>query len=53
MKMIILYFCATILCSRPVAETPLHGDMVADKENALQTVFAQTNENNLKFFCNL
>ena len=33
----------------PVAETPQHGIIVADKENILQ---AATNENNLKFVCN-
>ena len=31
-----------------VAETPLLGDIIADSENVLQTVFVQTNETNLK-----
>ena len=29
-----------------------HGDIVADKENVSQAIFAYINENNLKFFCN-
>ena len=35
------------------AETPQHGDIVTNKENDLRTVFVETNENNLKFVCNL
>ena len=36
----------------PVAETPRHGDIVADRENLLRTVFVKYNKNNLKFVCN-
>ena len=34
------------LSTVPMAETPRHGDIVADTENVLQTVFVYINENN-------
>ena len=37
------------LIPTPMAETPRHGDIVADTENVLQTVFVYNNENSCYF----
>ena len=42
-------FCCKKSATDPMAETPRHGDIVADIENVLQTVFVYINENSCCF----